>query len=239
MRYAALSVTGKRQANEDSIFIPFDKNQVQTAIVADGMGGHKAGSLASSMAVEAIVNYLNNGESCDEQALKTAVCKAGFAVYDHAKRNVECRGMGTTAVAVLLTSGDYVAANIGDSRLYHLADGQIKQITRDHSYVEELVRMGHITREQAAVHPNRNIITKALGTTPDEVPDMFRHKWKRGDMLLLCSDGFHGSVSPEETTRILKEETNLNEACEALVKNALYGGSTDNISVVLVLNEED
>ena len=99
--------------------------------------------------------------------------------------------------------------------------------------------MGHITREQAAVHPNRNIITKALGTTPDEVPDMFHHKWKKGDMLLLCSDGFHGSVSPEETARILKEETDLNEACEALVKNALYGGSTDNISVVLVLNEED
>lgn len=239
MKYAALSVTGKRQVNEDSIYIPSDKSSVQIAIVADGMGGHKAGSLASSMAVESIVTYLNSVQSCDKQTLKSAVCKANLAVYEHAKNNIECRGMGTTAVAVLLAQRDYIAANIGDSRLYHLSNGRIEQITRDHSYVEELVRLGHITREQAAVHPNRNIITKALGTNSEEVPDIFCHKWKKGDMLLLCSDGFHGSVSPEETARILIEETDMDEACEELVKNALYGGSTDNISVVLVLNEED
>lgn len=238
MKYAALSVTGKRVANEDSVYIPGEQG-AHVAIVADGMGGHKAGSLASSMAVEAIVEYLDSAAKRDESALKSAVSKANSAVYDHSRKNEDCRGMGTTAVVVLPAEKSFIAANIGDSRLYHYSDGKLKQITRDHSYVEELVRLGYITKEQAAVHPKRNIITKALGTSPEEVPDIFSHKWKKGDMLLLCSDGFHGSVSEEEAARILKEETNLTEACDSLVNNALYGGSTDNISVVLVLNEEE
>ncbi len=236
MKYFALSEKGKRQHNEDSVFVP-EHSEVALAVVADGMGGHKAGDTASAMAVEVIVNEIKRGGASPEKLIERAVQAANAAVYAASRKNSECRGMGTTAVVAMPFMSYYVAANIGDSRIYHFHDGVVTQVSRDHSYVQQLVDAGYITRAQAAVHPRRNVITKAIGTSDEENADIFRKEWQIGDMLLLCSDGLTSGLEDGDIARILSEEKDLKEACERLVSEALYGGSTDNISVALILNE--
>ena len=223
MKYCALSEKGKREHNEDSFFIP-KHSEVALAAVADGMGGHKAGSTASSLALDVMVKDIcRGGERSPEKLIGRAIDAANAAVFDLSKSSDDCRGMG----------------NVGDSRLYHYSEGVLRQISRDHSYVAELVEAGYITREQAAVHPRRNVITRAIGTSPRERADIFSESWKAGDILMLCTDGLSGTLSDEDMCRILKEETELDAACERLVMEAAYGGSTDNISAVLILNEEE
>jgi len=236
MKYCALSEKGKRQYNEDTVFVP-THNEVALAVVADGMGGHKAGDTASSMALDVIVSEIKRGGASPEKLIERAVDAANTAVYTASKNNIECRGMGTTAVLVMPFMSYYVAANIGDSRIYHYHDGIVTQVSRDHSYVQELVDSGYITREQAAVHPRRNIITRAIGTSSKETADIFRREWQPGDMLLLCTDGLNSALEDMDIARILSEESDIEEACKRLVSEALYGGSTDNISVALILNE--
>lgn len=236
MKYCALTETGKRQHNEDAVFVP-SNGEVALAMVADGMGGHNAGDVASAMAVEAVVFQVKNGGKDPGELLKQALNAANSAIYAAAQENRAMQGMGTTAVAVLPFADNFAAANVGDSRVYLYREGELTQISRDHSYVQELVDAGYITKAQAAVHPRRNIITRALGTAPSETADIFRHTWKQGDMLLLCSDGLTSGLADMEIVRILGEEKQLDAACERLVKEALDGGSTDNISVVLILNE--
>ena len=229
MKYCALSEKGKREHNEDSFFIPVH-SEVALAAVADGMGGHKAGSTASSLALDVMVKDIcRGGERSPEKLIGRAIDAANAAVF----------GLGTTLVLAMPFKTYYVAANVGDSRLYHYSEGVLRQISRDHSYVAELVEAGYITREQAAVHPRRNVITRAIGTSPRERADIFSENWKAGDILMLCTDGLSGTLSDEDMCRILKEETELDAACERLVMEAAYGGSTDNISVVLILNEEE
>lgn len=236
MKYFALSEKGKRQHNEDSVFVP-THCEVALAVVADGMGGHKAGDTASSMAVEVITNEIKRGGASPEELIERAVKAANAQVYAASRKNSECRGMGTTAVIAMPFISHYVAANIGDSRIYHYHEGNVTQVSRDHSYVQQLVDAGYITKAQAAVHPRRNVITRAIGTSEDEIADIFRREWQPGDMLLLCSDGLTSGLEDGDIARILFEEENLEEACKRLISEALYGGSTDNISVALILNE--
>lgn len=238
MIYAGLSEQGLRNRNEDCIYLP-QRGEVSLAIIADGMGGHNAGSTASSLAVETAVNSVKRGGGLKAEALlRRAAQEANTAVYEHAKAVHECRGMGTTLVMAMFFRSSYTALNIGDSRLYHYKNGDLYQITKDHSYVAEMVTMGLISPEAARTHPQRNIITSALGLRDIEKIDVFEQKWNKDDIIMLCSDGLYGSLLNEDMERVLREETDLQNACKTLVQIAAYGGSTDNISVILVKNEE-
>jgi len=236
MKYCALTEKGKRRHNEDFVFVPAN-GEVALAVVADGMGGHKAGDTASAMAVEVMVAEIRGGGASPERLLKGAVEAANAAVYAASRQNSECMGMGTTAVLAMPFESSYVAANIGDSRIYHYHDGILTQISRDHSYVQELVDAGIITPSEAAAHPKRNIITRAIGTAKSEAADIFSGDWKAGDILMLCTDGLYSALEDMDMARILSEESCLEDACERLIREALYGGSTDNISVAMILNE--
>ncbi|MEG1548602.1 MAG: Stp1/IreP family PP2C-type Ser/Thr phosphatase [Clostridia bacterium] len=236
MIYASRSEQGLRNRNEDNIAIP-GEGDIPLVIVADGMGGHNAGQMASRIAVQTALSEIKlNSEGDTEAALKNAVITANRAVLEYAHNKPECSGMGTTMVMALLSSAHFVAANVGDSRLYHFDGINLVQITIDHSYVQELVAAGYITAQQAKHHPQRNIITRALGTHEIEKVDLFRCKWNEGDILMLCTDGLYEALEVYDIIRVLKEETSLSDACDALVQDAIYGGSTDNISIVLVKN---
>lgn len=239
MRFAARSEQGKRIRNEDCLFIPTRPGEIALAAVADGMGGHNAGSTASALAVETVVTELKRGGmGSPEDLILAALAKANAAIYDYSIHTPNCRGMGTTLVLAMAFRTRYVAANIGDSRLYYFDGNTLTQITEDHSYVAELVAAGHITREEAMRHPRRNIITRALGTREQEQADIFKGSWGPGDMLMLCTDGLFGVLDEMEMARALLEEKDMELACERMVEMALYGGSTDNISVALIQNEE-
>lgn len=239
MIYASRSETGKRYQNEDSLFVPA-RGELSLFIVADGMGGHNAGSVASRLATSVVETEMRRGGAATpDTLLLNALNEANRAVLEYANCDRNCRGMGTTMVAALVFQTKYVVANVGDSRLYHMHDGVLTQVTCDHSYVAELVAAGEITPEQAAVHPQRNIITRALGTREDEKIDIFKCEWERGDTLLICSDGLYGSLDDCEMARLVRNaDDDLSSACDMLVENALYGGSADNISVILVKNKE-
>lgn len=239
MIYAARSETGKRYQNEDALFVPA-RGELSLFIVADGMGGHNAGSVASRLATEvAETEVRKGGIATPEKLLLSALSTANRAVLEYANSDKNCRGMGTTMVAALVFQTKYVVANVGDSRLYHMRGGVLTQVTRDHSYVAELVAAGEITEEQAAVHPRRNIITRALGTRGEEKIDIFKREWAYDDTLMLCSDGLYGSIDHLDMERALREAgSDLNAACDILVEDAIYNGSTDNISVILVKNRE-
>ena len=152
--------------------------------------------------------------------------------------SADLAGMGSTLVCALLFPTRFIAANVGDSRLYHFDGEKLEQVTVDHSLVEVLVQSGHITPEEARVHPNRNIITRAMGLSARVEADVFDRAWNPGDILLLCSDGLSGSVPHEEMQSVLVSDAPLQELCDTLVASALEHGATDNITVVLVQNEE-
>jgi protein phosphatase len=145
--------------------------------------------------------------------------------------------MGTTLTLAMLFPDQYIAANIGDSRLYYFDGWSITQVTHDHSLVAVLVANGEITLEEANVHPQRNIITRALGTSEHEEADFFQRRWVKDDVLLLCSDGLYGSVTDEEMEDALRKDVPLTEICDELVSRALSAGATDNVTVVLARNE--
>ena len=169
--YACCSRVGRRHENEDNCHIP-QPGGLPLVIVADGMGGHKAGRTASTMAVDEILASL--GESLpDEVSIRAAVDHANLAVYEHSRKDFNCRGMGTTVVLAALEEVSYIAGNIGDSRIYHYGKSGLRQVSRDHSLVAILLATGEITKEQAKAHPQRNVITRALGTRDEERLDIF------------------------------------------------------------------
>lgn len=233
--YACCTEAGRRPVNEDNCHIP-ESGGLSFVIVADGMGGHKAGQIASTMAVSEILQKLGE-EHPTEDRLCAAVEHANLAVYRHSHEDYSCRGMGTTVVFASLSDTGYIAGNIGDSRIYQFSTKNgLVQISRDHSLVSILVATGEITKEQAKKHPQRNIITRALGTRDEEALDIFHGAWEVGDILLLCSDGLHGSLEDEEIIAILSEKKPLQERCDALCALAYENGSTDNITAVLAEN---
>ena len=202
-------------------------------IVADGMGGHKAGDHASKLCVSSMV------ESISESAHKTpvtifeeAVIAANNVVYKKAKENIEFEGMGTTMVACTLQDNTLYVANIGDSRLY-LIDDSIKQITNDHSLVEEMVKNGNITESEARIHPRKNVITRALGIDESVRADYFEINVKESDMILMCSDGLSNMIEDEDMEYIIKHSSSLENAVENLVIKANENGGNDNITVIL------
>ncbi len=223
-----LSDTGRqRRANEDSFLA-----RAPMFVVADGMGGAQAGEVASRLAVEAFAAGLPPAENA-ESRLSERVQEANGRIHALSRSDHERAGMGTTLTAAMV-DGDHIAiAHVGDSRAYVLRDGELTQLTQDHSLVDELVRRGRLTEEQAAEHPQRSIITRALGPEAGVEVDTMSFPARPGDVLLLCSDGLTSMVSPEEIARILGAAGDLHAAAEQLVAAANAAGGRDNITVVI------
>lgn len=236
MKYASISEKGVRPRNEDSCYIPA-ADETPLVIVADGMGGHAAGDTASAMAVAVIRDAFADAGNCCRDGIAGAVEEANTAIFLRSRREPALAGMGTTLVFALLSPPGVLAANVGDSRIYLFSRGTLRQISEDHSLVAALVAMGEITREEAMVHPRRNIITRALGTKDEERADVFDFPWNKGDTLLLCTDGLHGTLSDGEIAAVLSGENDIERAARKLVSAALDAGSADNVTVVLVRNE--
>ena len=239
MKYAVKTDIGKRVHNEDSYFLTENNDLPMLFAVADGMGGHAAGSVASRMLVEELALVERNIEPSRElQALRQAIEHANLAIYQAAEQDSTLRGMGTTLVAALILGTHYIAANVGDSRMFHFDGESLTTVTTDHSLVEQLVLAGAITKEEARVHPQRNIITRAVGVSPVVDVDLFERDWHAGDILLLCSDGLHGSVDEDDIISVLSSSRSLESMCDLLLQLALDHGGTDNITAVLVRLEE-
>lgn len=239
MIYAACTHIGRRLKNEDSLYVPKLPGEAAAVAVADGMGGHAAGLRASTLAVEGVSAALADfREPADMavRALRNILYHINYDIYRHAQTEEGCRGMGTTLTLAMLFPDQYIAANIGDSRLYHFDGWSVTQVTHDHSLVAVLVASGEITPAEAHIHPQRNIITRALGTAEYEEADFFQRRWAEGDTLLLCSDGLYGSISDEQMEEVLRRDAPLQEQCDELVRRALEAGATDNVTVVLAQN---
>lgn len=236
MKYAAITETGKRKQNEDSCLVMSTKVG-WVAAVSDGMGGHSAGETASRISVDTLKDWLSIPDSDAESALLRAFRQVNEEVCRLSRSDPAMYGMGATLVAVVATEHSFVAANVGDSRLYLKHGGELYQITHDHSFVEELVRRGIITKEEARLHPRRNIITRSIGTEEDLQVDLFSMDWQAGDQLLLCSDGLCGVLDDAALLGHLCSPDDPETVCRRLVQAALEAGSTDNITAVLVVHD--
>lgn len=230
-----------RQLNEDFYAYTVDMEGRVLAIVADGMGGHQAGDVASKMAVERILHEFQESEepltSVDgREKLMNAILLANEEVFHYAESHPECNGMGTTVVASIMDTAGGAIAHIGDSRIYLYENGKLTQQTQDHTLVQELVRNGQITEEEAAFHPQRNVIMRALGTEETVRIDLGEFTWSQGDVLLLCSDGLSSKVPVNVIEKWLKEPISLQEQVDALVQYALDAGGEDNITCLAVRN---
>ena len=225
----------KRSNNQDFVNKFVNQAGVTLVVVADGMGGHNAGDFASKYAVETLLETIRvNPENNPIKIIRTAIETANSSILKEAAEHETMSGMGTTIVLTTIV-GDYAyVANVGDSRLYLINDERIIQITKDHSLVEEMVRMGEISEEDARNHPDKNVITRALGATKDVAVDFFDVHLESGDRLLLCSDGLTNMVLDEDIEDIIVSEELLETAGKRLVEAANENGGKDNIGIVLV-----
>lgn len=241
--YGQTDIGMVRSINQDSIFFS-DKcvgNLPNLYIVADGMGGHKAGDYASAHAVSWFVDYVKECQYVNPiTIMKTGIAKVNDMLLEMSATHSELSGMGTTFVAAVIVENKMYVANIGDSRLYVIHQGEAKQITLDHSLVEELIRTGQLDRRRVRFHPEKNIITRALGTGKEAVPDFFEIALQDGERILLCSDGLTNMVEDDEIGTIVMGQRFVDKICEQLIERANYYGGKDNIGVVVVeqaLNE--
>ncbi|PLS16843.1 protein phosphatase [Bacillus sp. M6-12] len=228
-----------RQHNEDNGGIFIGSKGVRLAIVADGMGGHRAGDVASAMTVKELQDrWAETGpiETPDdaEMWLRDNIVHVNKLLFNHSANNTECNGMGTTIVAAICTDRFATVANIGDSRCYLYNESGFKQITEDHSLVNELVRSGQISKEDAENHPRKNVLLRALGTETNVVMDTITIGFEEGDLLLLCSDGLSNKVSQSEMLDVITSGGNMEQKADQLVELANEHGGEDNITLVLV-----
>ncbi|MBQ7886042.1 MAG: Stp1/IreP family PP2C-type Ser/Thr phosphatase [Clostridia bacterium] len=224
-----------RKQNEDAAWLN-EKRGIY--VVADGMGGHLAGEVASAMAIDAIKHMAEKHDIASIAVLREAVVAAHEAICARARENTNCSGMGTT-LSAMWRGGHYMyIAHVGDSRIYRFRRGALEQITQDHSLVEELVRAGIISREEARNHPRRNIITRALGTQGENAPDLLAADMEKGDLWLLCTDGLSSMISDEEIARVLGGKESLEKMADTLMKMALAAGGRDNVTLILCRSEE-
>lgn len=234
--YAITDIGRKRKLNQDYVFAsqqPVGKLP-NLFIVADGMGGHNAGDYASKYTVETIVEDASaSQETGAEKILGHAIEEANSRVRRKASEDSNLTGMGTTVVAAVCQDGELCVANVGDSRLYLVSD-TIRQITKDHSLVAEMVRMGGLDKESARNHPEKNIITRAIGASRTVNVDFFTVELTKEDMILMCSDGLTNMLEDEEILSIMRTEDDICSRAHALVKAANENGGLDNIAVVLI-----
>lgn len=237
MRYSSLSIQGRRPNNEDVVFTRFDPRYPLIAAVSDGMGGHAAGEVASRISIEALDTWTRDLVDAPQNVLVDAFFNANAQVISASEADRKLRGMGATLVAAIFYHDHFITANIGDSRLYLVSGEDIRQVTFDHSYVQELVRRGFLTEEEAWNHPKKNVITRCIGTETAFEPDVFYTRWNPKDLVLLCSDGLSDVLREGDILTLVKQKTSLDALCQALVDAAYAKGSSDNISLVLVRNE--
>ncbi len=225
--------TGRqRRDNEDNAYV-----RAPLFVVADGMGGAQAGEVASALAVEEFRRRLPD-DGPPEERLAHRIRDANRRIYEHSRAEHEHAGMGTTLTAVYVEDADLAVAHVGDSRAYIFRDGTLSRLTQDHSLVEELVRQGKLTEEQAAEHPQRSIITRALGIELDVEVDTWTYPVRAGDVVLLCSDGLTSMIDEALIATVLDSEPDLDRAAERLIAEANAAGGRDNITVVLFRLEE-
>ena len=233
--YSATDVGQKRKMNQDYVFASEGPvgNLPNLFTVADGMGGHNAGDYASSHAVRILVDEIR--EDADYNPVKVirhAIEAANTEIRNRAQEDANLRGMGTTMVVATIVDQYAYIANVGDSRLYVISD-EIRQITKDHSLVQEMVRMGEISEEEARNHPDKNIITRAMGVKEEVEADIYEYRLKKGDMILMCTDGLSNMVEDEDMFDIVKGARDIVEAVQMLIEKANSNGGRDNIGVVL------
>lgn len=229
IEFGHLSHVGlRREHNEDTYY---GDGELGLWLVADGMGGHEFGEVASALARDTIVREVRRGTP-----LGTAIQKADEEIIAHSRRRSEALPMGTTIAAARVDGSRFEVAWVGDSRVY-LFNDQLRQLSQDHSYVQELIDQGAITAEQARIHPHRNVVTQALGVTDPESlkVETISGEFKRGMQLLLCSDGLTEEVSDDQIEKVLAQhDLSAQECVEHLVLAALDGGGSDNVTVILV-----
>ena len=233
--FSITDIGRKREINQDYVFATDETigNLPNLLVVADGMGGHRAGDFASRFTVEVLAEEVQNSkETHPEQILGNAIQTANERLMEEAAKDSRLEGMGTTLVAATILDHVLYFANVGDSRLY-LINKEIRQLSKDHSMVEEMVRLGGLTEEEAKHHPDKNIITRAMGVKDKVEPDFFEYRLKGGDTILMCSDGLTNMVDDDEIFQIVKSARDIVEAVETLIQRANENGGSDNIGIVL------
>ncbi|MEP6622009.1 MAG: Stp1/IreP family PP2C-type Ser/Thr phosphatase [bacterium] len=236
--YAARTDVGMiRSGNEDNFTV--DVNDARGIfIVADGMGGHAAGEVASEMAVQIVQRELTGIINLDTeevaQLVGSTLRKANRSIHDRTLTEVDKQGMGTTASVLLVSGTRYMIGQVGDSRVYLLRDGTLQQLTKDHSYVQEQVDAGFLTPEQARYHPYSNVITRCVGASPDVEPDVYRGEARVGDLFLVASDGLTGMVDDRRLGQLLGSRAEPERKVQALISEANGRGGLDNITAIIV-----
>lgn len=227
----------RRESNQDYMYTSETAvgNLPNLFLLADGMGGHAAGDYASRFTVEKVAELVGKSTFTEPVAIiKQAISEANALLLAEADKDVSRQGMGTTLVTATIIDNRMYVSNVGDSRLYVVSDDKMIQVTRDHSLVEEMVRLGEMDKEDAKVHPDKNIITRAVGVLPEVSADFFEVELEPGDMILMCSDGLTNMVRDEEIRQIILGQRDIVEKAEKLVETANKNGGRDNITVVLI-----
>lgn len=234
--FSMTDIGRKRKLNQDYVYTcetPIG-NLPNLFIVADGMGGHNAGDFASKHTVEVIVRTITDSEETEPvRIIKQAIQNANAFIRRKSDEDEALRGMGTTVVVATVIGECLYVANVGDSRLY-IMDEEIRQITRDHSLVEEMVRIGEIDRESARTHPDKNIITRAIGAAEEIEVDFFEIELQRGDVILMCTDGLTNMLEDRDIRKIMKGQRDVAGKAEELIKGANNNGGKDNIGVIII-----
>jgi protein phosphatase len=236
--YAARTDVGMiRSGNEDNFAAEADKER-GLFIVADGMGGHAAGEVASEMAVQIVLRELADMKELESNGVEQRVAKAlktaNRAIHERTLVEVDKQGMGTTASVLIMSGRRYVIGQVGDSRVYMLRDGALSQVTKDHSYVQEQVDAGFLTPEQARYHPYSNVITRCVGASPEVEPDVYRGEMRAGDLFLVASDGLTGMVDDRRLQTLLLSRATPDRKVHILISEANGRGGLDNITAIVI-----
>jgi len=238
--YAKSDIGKTREMNQDAYYISDSLSEVKLYLLADGMGGYKGGEIASNLAIKCTRSYIENNfkeTPKDRESLIQLVASsmeyANMVVYEKSKENQELEGMGTTLEVCLIYNNKAFIGHIGDSRIYRMRQEFIRKLTTDHSYVEQLVKDGTITKEEAQNHPKKNMLMKALGCMPFVEPDIRARNMEPNDILIMCSDGLTNMVKEEQIC--IEVTQNTQTAAENLVKLANESGGYDNITVVIIM----
>ena len=239
--YAKSDVGKVREINEDAFYISNSLDEVQLYMLADGMGGYNGGEIASKLAIQSAKNYIeNNFKEIEKdkdsiiQLIGSSIEYANMVVYEKAKENKELSGMGTTLEVCLIYNNRAFIGHVGDSRIYRIRKEFMRKLTQDHSYVQKLVKDGTITQEEAAHHPQKNMLLKALGCNAFVEPDVMVKGFLKDDILIMNSDGLTNLVSQEEIFKEAKK--NIEQATKNLVQMANDNGGYDNITVIIIKN---
>lgn len=242
LEFASLTDVGRQRSNNEDSFLYWEPDSEEDflrkgrlAVIADGMGGYEGGQEASRLAVETVRHFYENSFNEPQQTLQQALLTAHESIHRYAEEHPQFHGMGTTCTALSIIAGELRFAHIGDSRLYKVGSDSVTRLTKDHSYVGRLVESGIVRSEDAESHPQRHILTAALGSGRDVVPDVPEHPLalEKGTSLLLCTDGLWSLVGEQEIADAVRANTPA-QACSALVKMALDRGGPDNVTVLIL-----